>query len=100
MKDPDLDLKIIHLIRDPRAVARSRKSIHTAMTDAEIGSSEKVFEEFHFKIKSSTKKMYAGAKLFPQKFNENTPDTIMECLVLITSNSPKSTILRIIFWPS
>lgn len=36
MKDPDLDLKIIHLIRDPRAVARSRKSIHTAMTDAEI----------------------------------------------------------------
>jgi len=32
----DFDLKVIHLIRDPRAIARSRKSIHKDLSDDEL----------------------------------------------------------------
>ena len=36
MTSDDYDLKVIHLIRDPRAVARSRLSIHAEMSADEV----------------------------------------------------------------
>ena len=36
VKSPKLDLKIIHLIRDPRAVARSRRTLHKDFTDDQL----------------------------------------------------------------